>query len=111
VDGDRESLGISRSRRLELQAQRAQNTNPVPSSPKISRVNRVVSKRLLPKARLEIREGIWHLSKSSLVLCSVQLMGRKSPKAPCGVNGFLGSLLEAFAFKDVEGGQCLELGS
>jgi hypothetical protein len=70
VDGYRESLGISRSRRLELQAQRAKNTVSVPSSPKISRVNRVVSKRLLPKAKTETREGIWHLSKSSLV-CSI----------------------------------------
>lgn len=63
VDGYRESLGVARSRRLELQAQRAKNVVPEPTSPKISRVNRVVSKRLLPKAKVETREGIWHLSK------------------------------------------------
>jgi hypothetical protein len=37
-------------------------------------------------------------------------MDRKPLEAPCGLDGFLGSLLEAFAFKDVEWRQCLELG-
>jgi hypothetical protein len=36
-------------------------------------------------------------------------MGRKPLKAPCGLDGFVGCLLEAFAFKGFEWRQCLDL--
>jgi hypothetical protein len=36
-------------------------------------------------------------------------MSRKSLKAPCGLDGFLGCLLEAFTFEDAEWRQSLEL--
>ena len=109
VDGYRESLRMSRARRLELQAQRAENTVPVTSSPKISRVNRVVSKRLLPKARLETREGIWHLSKCAFQCFQQMLIDRKPPQTSCGLANLLGGLLEALAFEEPERYVCIEL--
>lgn len=40
----------------------------IPSTPgktvRISRMNRVVSRRLVPKVNRDLREGIWHLSES-----------------------------------------------
>lgn len=64
VDGYRESLRMARERR---QVQVITSTSSPEGSPskstRISRMNRVVSRRLLPKVDRELREGIWHLSE------------------------------------------------
>ena len=97
VDGYRESLGMARARRLNLQREKISATPP--SSPKISRVNRVVSKRLLPKSQTEIREGIWHLSTylPFYVYAREGLTGRNRLEGRVSVPGILGILRETFA--------------
>jgi hypothetical protein len=99
VDGYREALGMARARRLQLQREKALATSP--TSPKISRVNRVVSKRLLPKNSTEIREGIWHLSMYLRGRClggvHRVLTSRNRLEAGGGLTGVLGGIFETLA--------------